>query len=232
MTTKLDFHKQGLWRMVELDLQRQQDILTAANVENPMPKLIALYAPKYKDASNLEGMKNKFDSEVSEINNVPRLKLYAVNTFGATYQGKCLVDAEVVECFGKKNRKGQQIFDPLADECYQNQTDEACKADARCKTTGNEPTRRTIVRNGDQLTIDDTTNVRIGSPIRFKTRSDKVKSLEGNSITFHRFNASWNTRFPGFALPFEEGENIIVFPKSNPSCKKKMMLPLYGRLPR
>ena len=233
MANKLDLHKTGLWQMIRLDLEKQQELL-ANTVQHPMPTLIALYAPRYRGVRTLSDLRNRFDQDVAAITSVPRLKMYAVTTFGATYQGKCIVDAQVVDCFGtKRNRDGKRIFDPAADECYRNSN--TCEADPRCEPTGSPPTIRQVTRQGDTLTIDNREGIQVGMPVRLLHSTGgvaMVKSIEGNSITFNRFNATYNSTFPSTMLPLQEGSNNVLFPTIQPSCRKKIMLPLYGRLPR
>lgn len=237
VATKLDLHKSGLWQMIRLDLEKQQELLANTAVQNPMPALIALYAPTYQGLQTVKQVKGRFDQDMAAITSVPRMQMYAVTNFGATYQGKCIVDAQVVDCFGKTiNRNGVRIFDPAADECYVN-TLARCEADPRCNTTKSPPTVRQVTRNGNTLTIDNSDGIQVGMPVRLlwpvEGVADMVKSIEGNTITFNRFNATYNSTFPGTMLPLQEGTNNVLFPTIKPSCqKKKMILPLYGRLPR
>ena len=232
----LQLHKNGLWKMIQLDLERQQEILRVKGKHvGCMPKLIALYARTYDGVKNIDELKTRFEKEVETITSVPRLKLYAVTTFGATYQGKIIVDADIVATafHTRRNRKRTAIFDADADKCYQHTTKQACQKDVRCNDMGSDPTTRVVTRNGDALLINNVDNIKKGMPIQFEVHTDVVESVDGNTITFRRFNAAYNLKFPRTMLPLREGENTIIFPTIQPFCQKKStILPLYGRLPR
>lgn len=227
VATKLDLHKSGLWQMIRLDLEKQQELLANTAVQNPMPALIALYAPTYQGFQTVIQVKGRFDQDMAAITSVPDMQMYAVTNFGATYQGKCIVDAQVVDCFGaQRNRSGDRIFDPAEDDCIYNT--QPC-TDPRCQPTESLPTVRKVTRNGDTLTIDNIDGIKVGMPIRFLDSTDYVKSIEGKTITFNRLNKTYNSNTQ-FGL--KEGPNDVLFPTIKPSCQKKMILPLYGRLPR
>lgn len=141
--TTLELHRQGILYMVEADLTKQIAILNDANPRK-IPVLFKLYmfgnGTTPDNLYTVQACVNHVDNKLSNFKDLNHMKQMVLKWFGAQYRrGRCLVENvhggtyEQSECYGKRDRQGNNKFAPNNAACSGANNKMTCEDHARCK---------------------------------------------------------------------------------------------------